>query len=56
VRTSDPDELWRRLYDEHRVEIPVYEWEGIQLLRLSIGPYNDEADVERLAEAVRALL
>jgi|RhiMetdeSRZDD1v2_1073273.scaffolds.fasta_scaffold78810_3 isopenicillin-N epimerase len=56
VRTSDPDELWRRLYDEHRVEIPVYEWEGIQLLRLSIGPYNDEEDVERLAEALRAVL
>ena len=45
VRTADPAGLWRRLYDEHRVEVPVYEWEGTALLRISIGPYNDEADV-----------
>ena len=56
VRTPDPEALWRRLYDEHRVEVPVYEWEGTTLLRVSIGPYNDEADVERLAAAVRAVL
>jgi isopenicillin-N epimerase len=56
VRTSDPDELWRRLYDEHRVEVPVYEWEGISLLRVSIGPYNDDADLERLVDALRAVL
>jgi isopenicillin-N epimerase len=53
VRASDPDELWRRLYDEHRVEVPVYDWEGISLLRVSIGPYNDEGDVARLVDAVR---
>jgi selenocysteine lyase/cysteine desulfurase len=53
VRTSDPLELTRRLYEEHRVEVPVYEWEDTTLLRVSIGPYNDEADVERLVDAVR---
>ncbi|HEX4746887.1 MAG TPA: aminotransferase class V-fold PLP-dependent enzyme [Gaiellaceae bacterium] len=53
VRTPDPDALWRRLVDEHRVEVPVYEWEGTTLLRVSIGPYNDEADLEQLVEAVR---
>jgi isopenicillin-N epimerase len=55
VRTADPAGLWRRLYDEHRVEVPVYEWEGTSLLRISIGPYNDEADVVRLAAAFRDL-
>jgi isopenicillin-N epimerase len=53
VRASDPDELWRRLYDDYRVEVPVYDWEGISLLRVSIGPYNDEGDVARLVDAVR---
>lgn len=53
VRTTDPGGLWQRLYDEHRVEVPVYEWEGTSILRVSIGPYNDEADLTRLAEAVR---
>ncbi len=53
VRSADPALLSRRLYDEHRVEVPVYEWEDATLLRVSIGPYNDEADLERLADAVR---
>ena len=56
VRTSEPDALWRRLYDEHRVEVPVYEWEETALLRVSVGPYNDEADLERLVAALRAVL
>jgi isopenicillin-N epimerase len=38
VRTSDPDALWRRLVDAYRVEVPVYEWDGVALLRVSIGP------------------
>ncbi len=49
---GDPHELWRRLYDEFRVEVPVYEWGGRRLLRISIGPYNDEEDVERLLDAL----
>jgi isopenicillin-N epimerase len=56
VRTPDPAELWRRLYDEHRVEVPVYEWEDVRLMRVSIGPYSDDADVTRLVDAVRAVL
>jgi isopenicillin-N epimerase len=56
VRTDEPDELARRLYEEHRVDVPVYAWEDVALLRLSIGPYVDEADVGRLVEAVRDTL
>jgi isopenicillin-N epimerase len=53
---GDPAELWQRLYAEHRVEAPVYEWDGRRHVRASIGPYNDEDDVERLVDALRALL
>jgi isopenicillin-N epimerase len=56
VPSGDPDELWRRLYDEYRVEAPVYEWDGKTLLRVSIGPYNDEEDVVKLVTALRSLL
>jgi isopenicillin-N epimerase len=56
VRTSDPAELWQRLVAEHRVDVPVYEWEDMSLLRVSIGPYNDEADLDRLVDAVRNAL
>jgi isopenicillin-N epimerase len=56
VRTADPDGLWRRLVEEHRVDVPVYEWESSSILRVSIGPYNDEADLDRLVLAVGRIL
>ena len=53
---GDPDELWTRLYEEFRIEAPVYEWVDRRLLRVSIGPYNDEDDVARLVSALGQLL
>ena len=53
---GDPLDLWRRLYEEHRVEVPVYERDGRRLLRVSIGPYNDESDVDRLISALEDVL
>ena len=53
---SDAAALWERLYADHRVEVPVYEWAGRRILRVSIGPYNDESDVDRLTAALRELL
>jgi isopenicillin-N epimerase len=53
---GDPDELRRRLFVEHRVEVPVYAWEGLRVLRVSIGPYNDEDDLDRLVRGLRELL
>src|SRR5262245_53121944 len=49
---GDAGALWQQLYDEFRVEVPVYEWGGRRLLRASIGPYNDEDDVDRLVDAL----
>jgi isopenicillin-N epimerase len=53
---GDPNVLWRRLYDEHRVEAPVYAFEDKRILRVSIGPYNDEDDVDRLLDALERLV
>jgi isopenicillin-N epimerase len=53
---GDSDELWQRLYGDYRVEVPVYEWENRRILRVSIGPYNDESDVDRLASALERIL
>lgn len=53
---GDPVALWRRLIEEHRIEVPVYQRGEQRILRVSIGPYNDESDVERLLAALRALL
>jgi isopenicillin-N epimerase len=53
VSTDDPDGLQRRLFEEHRIEVVVREWEGRSLLRVSIAPYNEAADVELLLDALR---
>jgi isopenicillin-N epimerase len=51
VKLPVPDtELSQRLFDEHRIEIPVSD-DG-ELLRISIAPYNDRADVDRLLAAL----
>ena len=42
--------LSQRLYDNHRIEIPVSK-DGWQL-RLSIAPYNDREDIDRLLSAL----
>jgi isopenicillin-N epimerase len=53
VRLPHADEnLSRRLFDDHRIEIPVMQ----DLLRVSIAPYTTREDVERLLDALpRAL-
>jgi len=56
VKKQHPVALQSRLYESHHVEIPVYDWEDTTLVRVSIGPYNDEADLERLVTAVRDTL
>jgi isopenicillin-N epimerase len=52
----DVDELKRRLYDEHRIEVPVQRFDGQPLIRVSFQGYNDEADLDALVEALRSLL
>lgn len=44
------------LYDRHRIEIPINEWQGQQLLRVSCQGYNDRADMDRLLAALAAEL
>ena len=52
----DAAALQRRLYDEYRVEVPVIEWGGRQLVRVSVQGYNAREDVETLIRALRDLL
>ena len=49
----DPDVVRRRLFDEHRIEVPCFEHGGRSLLRISVQGYNDEEDIEKLVEAIR---
>ena len=52
----DLDALKRRLYAEHGVEVPLVNWNGRQLLRVSIQGYNTRAETDRLILALEQLL
>ena len=51
-----PGDLQERLFDEHRIEIPVFDRERPRLIRASFQGYNDEEDLERLKAALATLL
>jgi isopenicillin-N epimerase len=51
-----PADLQERLFDEHRIEIPVSDRESPRLIRASFQAYNDEEDLERLRAALATLL
>ena len=51
-----PPDLKERLYDDYRIEIPVSERGDDRFIRASFQGYNDDADLERLRDALAALL
>ncbi len=52
LAVADPVTLKRRLYDEHRVEVPITVWNGCPLLRVSFQGYNAPRDLDALIEAL----
>jgi isopenicillin-N epimerase len=44
-----------RLYDEFQIEVPLIEWNGNKLIRVSVQGYNSPADLKRLIEALNRL-
>ncbi len=53
---TDIVELKSRLYDEYKVEVPLVDWNGHKLMRVSVQGYNTSRDAERLHEALIHLL
>jgi isopenicillin-N epimerase len=49
---DDPPALKRRLYDEHRIEVPIVETSGGWTMRVSVQAYNDASDLQALASAL----
>lgn len=46
------DALWR----EHAIEVPLVEWGGMRLVRVSCHLYNDHEQIDRLVAALERLL
>jgi isopenicillin-N epimerase len=53
---TDIVSLKSRLYDEYRIEVPLINWNGNKLIRISVQGYNTRADVEKLYRALSKLL
>jgi isopenicillin-N epimerase len=56
VPADDAAELELRLRADYAIEVPVTARRTTPLLRVSIAPYNDESDLDRLLEALPPLL
>ncbi len=53
---SDVNEIKRRLYDEHRIEIPQIDWNGWKGIRVSFQGYNTSNDLEHLLTGLQSVL
>jgi isopenicillin-N epimerase len=52
VRCGDAEALRRRLFEQHRIEVPVTTHRGRVFVRASVQAYNTEADLDALADAL----
>jgi isopenicillin-N epimerase len=56
VPVSDPQAFRSRLFHEHHIEIPVFQWKDASWMRVSVQAYNRPSDFEVLMEALDVLL
>ena len=54
--TAVPSDLKLTLWNDHQIEVPVFQWQDRQFIRVSIQCYNTWTDVERLIYALKTLL
>jgi isopenicillin-N epimerase len=54
--TAEPISLRRRLWEDHRIEVPIVERPEGLLIRVSTHFYNTEEEIERLVSALTELL
>jgi isopenicillin-N epimerase len=53
---TDSVALKTRLYDDYRVEVPLVEWNGRKLIRVSVQAYNTQADIDYLLKSLEKCL
>ena len=53
---TDINTLKARLYDEHHVEVPLIDWNGNKLIRVSVQGYNTRRDIDELCRALSLLI
>ncbi|MDP7204649.1 MAG: hypothetical protein QGH11_03715, partial [Pirellulaceae bacterium] len=53
---QDGSQLQQALWDQHRIEVPVVHWQDRWFIRVSCYLYNEEAEVDKLVDALVGLL
>lgn len=56
VGASGRSPLQKQLFDEFKIEVPIFAWQGKPYMRVSVQAYNSRADVDRLVEALEKIL
>jgi isopenicillin-N epimerase len=56
TRLLQTEGLQDRLWERHRVEVPVFRWNGARYLRVSLHVYNHEGEIDALIAALEAEL
>ena len=54
--TTNTDKLKRLIYTEHRIEVPIIQWNGQVFIRISVQGYNQATDIDALITALSQLL
>ncbi len=54
--SPDPVKIQSQLMDNHNIEIPVFSWKDRVILRVSVQPYNSEADLQKLKDILPSCL
>jgi isopenicillin-N epimerase len=53
VPKCDPLGLKAKLLDQHKIEIPVFNWQDRTIVRVSAQGYNTQKDMDILVKALR---
>jgi isopenicillin-N epimerase len=56
IRTSEPEKLKARLFDEFKIEIPIMRQSDRVFIRYSIQAFNSQEDLDRLEQALVRIL
>jgi isopenicillin-N epimerase len=52
IKSSEPEKLYRYIYDNYQIEIPVMRHDDRVYLRFSINAFNDQKDLDTLFDAI----
>ena len=53
---DSPETLKNNLWKDFSIEVPIFEWQNQDFIRVSVHYYNDRSDIKRLISALKKLL